>query len=68
MKINNFGAAAGNITFASNMSFGWSTVSGSVTTTKSGSAGSTEWDHECGQQHPGDNTIKGNWAGCAKIA
>ena len=68
MKINNFGAAAGNITFASNMPFGWSTVSGAVTTTKSGSAGSASGTMSAGKQHPGTVTIKGNWAGCAKIA
>ena len=68
MKVNSFGAAAGNITFASNMSFGWSTVSGTVTTTKGGSAGSASGTMIAGKQHPGTVTIKGNWAGCAKIA
>jgi hypothetical protein len=68
MQVNSFGAAAGNITFQSNLPFGWSTVSGAVTTTKSGSSGSASGTMSAGKQHPGTVTIKGNWAGCAKIA
>ncbi len=67
MDLNSYGESPAGITFQSNMPFGWSSVSGSLTTTKSGGGGSVSGTMTAGKQHPGTVTIKGNWAGCAKL-
>jgi hypothetical protein len=66
MNLNSYGGSPAGITFESNMSFGWSSVSGTLTTTKSGASGSVSATMGAGK-HPGTVTIKGNWAGCSKL-
>jgi hypothetical protein len=68
MNLNSYGESPATITFQSNMPFGWSSVSGTLTTTKSGGAGSVSGTMTAGKQHPGTVSIKGNWAGCAKLS
>lgn len=68
MNLNSYGESPATVTFQSNMPFGWSSVSGSLTTTKSGGGGSMSGTMTAGKQHPGTVTIKGDWAGCAKLA
>jgi hypothetical protein len=67
MDLNTYGESPATITFQSNMLFGWSSVSGTLATTKSGGAGSVSGTMTAGKKHPGTVTIKGNWAGCAKL-
>jgi hypothetical protein len=68
MNLNSYGESLGGVTFQSNMSFGWTSVSGTLTTTKSGTSGSVSGTMGAGKQHPGTVTIKGNWAGCSKLS
>ncbi len=68
MNLNSYGESAAGITFQSNMRFGWSSVSGTLTTTKSGASGSVSATMGAGKQHPGTVTIKGHWAGCSKLS
>jgi hypothetical protein len=67
LDLNSYGESPATITFQSNMPFGWSSFSGTLATTKSGGAGSVSGTMAAGKQHPGTVTIKGNWAGCAKL-
>jgi hypothetical protein len=68
MELNGYGESPATITFQSNMAFGWSSDSGTLTTTKGGGAGSVSGIMTAGKQHPGTVTIEGNWAGCAKLS
>jgi hypothetical protein len=67
MKLDSYGETPASITFQSNMPFGWSSISGTLTTTKSGSAGSVSGSMSAGKEHSGTVSIKGNWAGCANL-
>jgi hypothetical protein len=67
MKLDSYGETPASITFQSNMPFGWSSISGTLTTTKSGSAGSVSGSMSAGKAHSGTVSIKGNWAGCANL-
>jgi hypothetical protein len=68
LDLNSYGESPASITFDSNMAFGWSSVSGKLTTTKSGAAGSVSATMDAGKHHPGTVTIKGDWAGCSKLS
>ena len=67
MNLNTYGETPASITFQSNMPFGWSSVSGTLTTTKSGSGGSVSASMSAGKAHSGTVSVKGNWAGCANL-
>ncbi len=67
MKLNSEGESPATITFQSNMPLGWSSVSGTLTTTKSGISGSVSGTMTAGKGHSGTVNIKGNWAGCANL-
>ena len=67
MTPNSYGEAPATVTFQSNMAFGWTSESGTITTTKSGGSGSVSGAMEAGKRHPGTVTITGNWAGCSKL-
>ena len=67
MKLNSYGETPASITFQSNMPFGWSSVSGTLTTTKSGDSGSVSASMSAGKAHSGTVSVKGNWAGCANL-
>jgi hypothetical protein len=68
MRLNSYGESPATITFQSNMPFGWSSVSGTLTTTKGGSAGSVNGTMSAGKAHSGTVSIKGKWAGCANLS
>ncbi len=67
MNLNTYGETPASITFQSNMPFGWSSVSGTLTTTKSGSGGSVSASMSAGKAHSGTVSVKGSWAGCANL-
>lgn len=67
MKLNSESESPATITFQSNLPFGWSSVSGTLTTTKSGISGSVSGAMTAGKGHSGTVNIKGNWAGCANL-
>jgi hypothetical protein len=67
MNLNTYGETPASITFQSNMPFGWSSISGTLTTTKSGSGGSVSASMSAGKAHSGTVSVKGNWAGCANL-
>ena len=59
MNLNNEGESPATITFQSNMAFGWSSVSGTLTTTKSGISGSVSGTMTAGKGSFGDGQYKG---------
>jgi hypothetical protein len=67
MTLNSYGGTPASITFQSNMPFGWSSISGRLTTTKSGGAGSVSASMSAGKAHSGTVSISGNWAGCTNL-
>ncbi len=67
MKLDSDGNSLAGITFQSNMPYGWSSISGTVSTAKGGSSGSVTGTITAGKQHPGTVSIKGSWAGCVNL-
>jgi hypothetical protein len=54
----------GSVFFSTGADYNWNSVSGTITTVKSGKSGSVVGTLSAGTAHSGVVTIKGSWAGC----
>jgi hypothetical protein len=61
------GTPAGAVMLETNAKYSWLSVSGSLKTNSTGASGSVTGLLSAGKNHAGTATIKGSWAGCAKL-
>jgi hypothetical protein len=61
------GTPPGAITLETNARYSWISDSGSVKTSSSGASGSVTGTLTAGKNQAGTATVKGSWAGCAKL-
>ena len=62
------GTPPGAVTLETNAKYSWLTDAGSVKTNSNGASGSVTGTMTAGKNHAGSATVKGSWAGCAKLA
>jgi hypothetical protein len=67
LSVGSYGVTQGQITVETGK-YSWMSASGRVKTSSSGASGSVTGTLTAGKNHAGTATIKGSWAGCAKLA